>query len=71
MNIETLEPGICQLKVCAERLEDTTLRLPNGDIVSEWPETLTMVSGTVMTLANVPNPVPGTGDKNETAWYEL
>ena len=71
MNIETLEAGIHQVKVHAERLGDGTLQLSNGDIISEWPETLTMVSGTVMKLANIPNPFEGIGDKHETAWYEL
>lgn len=71
MDIGALESGICTIKVTGEREDDGTLTLRDGTNVADWPDTLTLVSGTVMKLTNVPNPVTGMIVNPETAWYEI
>jgi hypothetical protein len=71
MDIGTLESGICSIKVTGERQDDGTLTLIDGTNMADWPETMTLVSGTVMVLTNVPHPNVSMIVNPETAWYEL
>lgn len=74
MNITVLEKAACTIKMCGQRQADGTINLGmggDGDNIQDWPDTITLVSGTVMRLTNVPNPVSTSGVHLETAWYEL
>jgi hypothetical protein len=71
MDIASVESSLCQVKLVGERQDDGTLTLTDGTNMADWPETLTLVSGTVMRLANVPHPNADMVVNPETAWYEL
>jgi hypothetical protein len=69
--IATMESGVCQLKLEGTREQDGTLTLADGTNIADWPDTITLVSGTVMRLSNVPYPTVGEINNPEIAWYEL
>lgn len=70
MDIGILESGIHTIKVCGNREDDGTLTLSDGTNVADWPETVTLVSGTVMTLTNEPHPTDMVINP-EIAFYEV
>jgi hypothetical protein len=71
MDIASVESAVCQIKVVGARQDDGTLTLTDGTNMADWPDEITLVSGTVMQLSNVPYPVVGEVNNPETAWYEL